>query len=83
VYDFTEYIDEHRTSVCQSNQLVLKLFTLSVTLTMPFFVFSAGGARRVFDECGTDATRAYADEKKHDEDLLDRKVPDFLLGYIC
>jgi cytochrome b involved in lipid metabolism len=29
-----------------------------------------GGSRRIFQECGTDATGAYANERKHDERLL-------------
>lgn len=41
-----------------------------------------GGARRVFEHCGTDATVPYAAEKKHDQDLLAKKVPELLIGYL-
>eukprot|EP00977_Amphora_coffeiformis_P022572 scaffold11051_cov165-Amphora_coffeaeformis.AAC.1 len=39
-----------------------------------------GGARRVFQYCGTDATVPYSQEKKHDQSLLAKKTPNLLIG---
>lgn len=40
-----------------------------------------GGARRVFQECGTEATEAYEDARKHDEELLEKENMDrFRIG---
>ena len=36
-----------------------------------------GGARRIFNECGTDATSTYEAERKHDQDLLEKEGMDF------
>lgn len=40
-----------------------------------------GGARRVFEHCGTDATIPYSQESKHDEKLLAKEVPHLAIGY--
>lgn len=40
-----------------------------------------GGARRVFEHCGTNATIPYMVERKHDIDLLDKETPEILIGY--
>ena len=44
-----------------------------------------GGARKVFQECGTDATSVYITEKKHDESLLleVNALELYGLGYAC
>ena len=44
-----------------------------------------GGARKVFQECGTDATSVYSAEKKHDEGLLleVNALELYGLGYAC
>ena len=44
-----------------------------------------GGARYVFQECGTDATSVYVNERHHDEDLLiEVRAPDlYLLAAVC
>ena len=40
-----------------------------------------GGARRVFNECGTDATQAYEDERWHDRRLLrDEGMSVYIIG---
>ena len=39
-----------------------------------------GNARRIFTYCGIDATVPYAEEKKHDMALLEKKVPELLIG---
>ena len=44
-----------------------------------------GGARKVFQECGTDATAVYITEKEHNEDLLlwVNAIELYGLGYAC
>lgn len=39
-----------------------------------------GGARRLFEHCGTDATVPYSEEKKHDQSLLEKKTPNLMIG---
>ena len=41
-----------------------------------------GGARRVFEHCGTDATVAYAAERKHNINLLYKETPNLFLGML-
>jgi cytochrome b involved in lipid metabolism len=44
-----------------------------------------GGSRRIFQECGTDATAVYVTEKKHDEALLleVNAIELYGVGYAC
>jgi cytochrome b involved in lipid metabolism len=39
-----------------------------------------GGSRVVFQECGTDATVVYSNERKHDEQLLAEEIPHLVIG---
>ena len=39
-----------------------------------------GGARRVFEHCGTDATAAYVSERKHDLQMLNKETPNLWIG---